>query len=62
MASSEVCMDCAPPPDQQTQTQYNPMDPSTFVAPTPCAPHSIIIEFCDRVSAPHQVASLMPNG
>ncbi len=27
------------------------MDPSTFVAPTPGAPRSIIIEFCDRVSA-----------
>ncbi|KAI0254300.1 Rdx family-domain-containing protein [Lactifluus subvellereus] len=24
------------------------MDPSTFVAPTPTGPHSIILEFCDR--------------
>lgn len=60
MASSEVCTDCAPPSDQQTK--YNPMDSSAFVPPAPCAPHSIIIEFCDKVSAPHQVASLMPNG
>ncbi|KAI0303146.1 Rdx family-domain-containing protein [Russula brevipes] len=40
MASSDSCTDCV--------SSYDPMDPSTFVAPTPSAPHSVIIEFCDR--------------
>jgi len=48
MASSDTCTDCAPPSNQQTK--YDPMDPSTFVAPTHCGPRSIIIEFCNGVS------------
>ena len=39
------------------QLVYNPMDRSTFVAPTPSGPHSIILEFCNRVSVPRVLIS-----
>ncbi|KAI9510430.1 Rdx family-domain-containing protein [Russula earlei] len=47
MASSNVCTDCIPPDSHQPPT-YNPTDPSTFVPPTPGAPHCVVIEFCHR--------------
>ena len=59
MASSDNCTDCVPFPDQQPT--YNPVDPSTFVAPRSIASRSVIIEFCNRVSAHIQPASLMLN-
>ncbi|KAI0002995.1 hypothetical protein BJV74DRAFT_814739 [Russula compacta] len=51
MASSDICTDCTPSSQQPT---YNPMDVSTFVAPTLSAPHSIIIEFVIEVQRLHR--------
>ncbi|KAH9978047.1 Rdx family-domain-containing protein [Lactifluus volemus] len=45
-SSSDVCTDC--PPYSTEQPTYNPMDPSTFIAPAPTLSPSVTIEFCDR--------------
>ncbi|KAI0773908.1 Rdx family-domain-containing protein [Fomes fomentarius] len=57
MAEIEACVDCNP--DQQsappvsaepttTPAHSNPLDPTTFVPPSPSIFPSITIEFCDR--------------
>ena len=52
MASSRVqkndTKDDTQPPTNESF--YDPLKPSTFVAPTPGKPYSVMIEFCDRVS------------
>lgn len=50
MASSSIQTEHIQPPADKSS--YDPVKPSTFVAPTPSAPYSVIIEFCDRVSTP----------
>ena len=56
MAEAEACVDCkpsdsgpAPAAASATSQQHNPLDPSTFVPPSPSITPSITIEFCDRV-------------
>jgi hypothetical protein len=49
MASSRIQTDHTQPP---ANSSYDPLKPSTFVAPTLGTPYSVIIEFCDRVSIP----------
>ncbi|KAH8999366.1 Rdx family-domain-containing protein [Lactarius akahatsu] len=46
MASSNVQTDGTQLPTDEPL--YDPMNPSTFVAPSPSTPYSVIIEFCDR--------------
>ncbi|KAH9853739.1 Rdx family-domain-containing protein [Lenzites betulinus] len=55
--NNTVCVDCEPSSQQektsadlqQTTHLRNPLDPSTFIPPTPSSiSPSIIIEFCDR--------------
>ena len=49
LTSSSTQMDHTQPPADQSSA-YDPVKPSTFVAPAPGIPSSVIIEFCDRVS------------
>ncbi|KAI0269240.1 Rdx family-domain-containing protein [Gloeopeniophorella convolvens] len=46
MADPSACADCAP--FSVEQPAYNPMDPTTFIAPTSGTAPSVSIEFCDR--------------
>ncbi|KAH9007081.1 hypothetical protein EDB86DRAFT_2869886 [Lactarius hatsudake] len=46
MASSNVQTDGTQLPTDEPS--YDPMNPLTFVAPSPSTPYSVIIEFCDR--------------
>jgi hypothetical protein len=48
LTSSSIQTDHTQPPADQSS--YDPVKPSTFVAPVPGIPYSVIIEFCDRVS------------
>ena len=48
MASSCIQTDRTHSPTDELL--YDPMKPSTFVAPTLGTPYGVIIEFCDRVS------------
>lgn len=56
-SNDQACVDCAPSGDLFSQRQdnavtktYDPIDPTTFVPPTPGSPPSVAIEYCDRVS------------
>ncbi|PIL36789.1 hypothetical protein GSI_00479 [Ganoderma sinense ZZ0214-1] len=57
MAEAEVCVDCQPDnqqvpavkvPEPASAIPHNPLDPTTFVAPSPSIAPSVTIEFCDR--------------
>ncbi|ETW84331.1 hypothetical protein HETIRDRAFT_449836 [Heterobasidion irregulare TC 32-1] len=54
-SNDQACVDCAPSRDLFSQIQdntatkiYDPIDPTTFVPPTPGSPPSVAIEYCDR--------------
>ncbi|EPT02882.1 hypothetical protein FOMPIDRAFT_1117341 [Fomitopsis schrenkii] len=56
MANPGTCVDCPPQPISTSGSavsppavkQHDPLDPSTFVAPSPLPGPSVVIEFCDR--------------
>lgn len=55
MADSGTCVDCHPQPPgisvvESQVKQHDPLDPTTFVPPSPLPGPSVIVEFCDRVS------------
>lgn len=59
MTEAEVCVDCQPDNQQvpavkvaepPSAAPHNPLDPTTFVAPSPSIAPSVTIEFCDRVN------------
>ena len=64
MADVLACVECGPDgtqggaipalasqtPAVTTAVAHNPLDPATFVPPSPSVAPSITIEFCDRVS------------
>ncbi|KAI0751384.1 hypothetical protein C8Q80DRAFT_1098709 [Daedaleopsis nitida] len=57
MTDTQACIECqvddkkgAPAVQEPTGTNaHNPLDPTTFVPPSPSVTPSITIEFCDRV-------------